>query len=124
MWTDAGQSAEVACNEEDDEQHESAREQRVQLRLAAEVLADDTSRQRHAHHVAVEVSTHHVRGSLRQQLLVRVDLVVVLLREQLRHRHRNGEGDDRDGDCVTNHLRHDVRLRERRRRQPVDITCF
>ena len=97
----------------------SARDDARQLRLATGGVVHETAGRSLGPGETVEERTDDVTQTVRDQLLVRVDRVAVLLGEHLRHRDRDGEAEDGDDDGV-----HDVRVRvvehrQRRRRDSL-----
>jgi hypothetical protein len=106
-----GQRLEQVADPQDDGHQQTGRHDAGHLGAAADCLLGGAARQRRGERQAREERTEHVAHALGQQLLVSVDRVLELLREQQRHGHGDRVRDDRDYRALGDHAHQQVHRR-------------
>ncbi len=100
-----------ADEEEDDEEDEAGHDV-GDLSDAADGLLDEAAGQRRSHGPRLEERAGDVAEALGEQLLVRVDLVVLLQRQDLGHGERRRVGDDGDYCRAAEHVAEQLETRD------------
>lgn len=106
-----GQRLEQVADPQDDSHQKAGRHDAGHLGAAADRLLGGAARQRRGERQAREERTEHVAHALGQQLLVCVDRVLELLREQQSHGHGDRVRDDGDYHALGDHAHQQVHRR-------------